>query len=64
MAGISGDIEFREIDNNQTRLILNLTPSSLQAYSWEVRELPVITTESHNCEDSIVGNRWKKSYIL
>lgn len=57
MAGISGDVEFRVIDSNRTRLILNLTPSTLQGYSWEIRQLPVITTESHKCEDSIIGDR-------
>lgn len=57
MSAVIGDIEFVEMDNtmNNTKAIINIEVDNW--YNWEVREFPVLLSESDPCSDAKLGRR-------
>jgi len=53
MAGVKGDIEFRETSIDRTRAIISIATN--ESYQWEIREFPVLTTDVKSCDEASLG---------
>lgn len=53
MLGVSGYVEFTE-KGQDTLMLVNLHLP--RAYTWEIREFPIIVAHEDPCNDSMVGN--------